>query len=540
MSNLPLTVLDCTLRDGGYYNNWDFAPSLVLNYLAAVSEARIDVVEIGFRFLPKDRFLGAHAYTTDAYLETLELPKNMQFAVMVNAADLVGYADGADKAIDALFDESANSPISLVRIASHFSEAGACRPAVDRLKILGYDVGFNLMQISEYEAEEITNIITAIKRWNAIDVLYFADSLGSMDTDQIKKIVDIFHQEWEGDVGIHAHDNMGQALANTFAAINNDANWVDATILGMGRGPVNLRMEYLLLELSRRNIDGYQARSLFPLVLNDFHHLIEEHRWGPNLFYFLSASYGIHPTYVQEMLKAENYNPDLAISALETLSESDSNSFKFDRLQNALRSEDESYSGTWSATGWAKGRTVLLVGSGPWVQDHIGMLVNYIDEIKPVVICLNTKTSLPDNQVTAFAACHPFRVAMEVDHYRDLGAPLIAPLSSFPPDFKSSLTPGQVLDYGISVSVGQFEARETECVIPRRLVAAYALAVANAADASEILLAGFDGYLKDSPLQREMEEVLECYRAVEGSVPIKAVTPTTYSITQSSIFAPQV
>ena len=67
-----LSILDCTLRDGGYYNNWDFDPKIVKRYLKSVSESSIDIVELGFRSLPQPTFMGPHRYTTDEYIETLD------------------------------------------------------------------------------------------------------------------------------------------------------------------------------------------------------------------------------------------------------------------------------------------------------------------------------------------------------------------------------------------------------------------------------------------------------------------------------------
>ena len=60
-----LKILDCTLRDGGYYVDWDFDESTVKKYLSAVAIAKIDIIELGFRFLPVNKFLGAFAYSTD-------------------------------------------------------------------------------------------------------------------------------------------------------------------------------------------------------------------------------------------------------------------------------------------------------------------------------------------------------------------------------------------------------------------------------------------------------------------------------------------
>ena len=87
-----LKVLDCTLRDGGYYNNWDFNESLVEKYLSAMSMAKVDIVEIGFRFLPQKKFLGKFAYSEDDFLNSISLPSTISYAVMINASDLIGEA----------------------------------------------------------------------------------------------------------------------------------------------------------------------------------------------------------------------------------------------------------------------------------------------------------------------------------------------------------------------------------------------------------------------------------------------------------------
>ena len=84
-----ITILDCTLRDGGYYGNWDFDRSTVKRYLAAMSIAKVDIIEIGFRFLPQKKFLGPFAYSADEYLNSLSLPTNIEVAVMVNARELI-------------------------------------------------------------------------------------------------------------------------------------------------------------------------------------------------------------------------------------------------------------------------------------------------------------------------------------------------------------------------------------------------------------------------------------------------------------------
>ena len=75
-------ILDCTLRDGGYYNNWDFDRSLVEDYLLHMARGGVDFVELGFRFTDQSRFYGPYAYTSDEFLETLDLPAGAYDAVL--------------------------------------------------------------------------------------------------------------------------------------------------------------------------------------------------------------------------------------------------------------------------------------------------------------------------------------------------------------------------------------------------------------------------------------------------------------------------
>jgi 4-hydroxy 2-oxovalerate aldolase len=83
--------LDCTLRDGGYYNNWDFEPRLVQDYLNAMDSLQIDFVEIGFRTLKNDSFKGGFAYSTDTFLNNLNIPSglNDKIGVMINGSEIV-------------------------------------------------------------------------------------------------------------------------------------------------------------------------------------------------------------------------------------------------------------------------------------------------------------------------------------------------------------------------------------------------------------------------------------------------------------------
>ena len=92
-----ITHIDCTLRDGGYYNNWDFSLDFIDDYLHAMDQARVDYVEIGLRTFSREGFKGACAYSTDEFIRSLRLPRHAKFGVMVNASELIAYPNGSLK-----------------------------------------------------------------------------------------------------------------------------------------------------------------------------------------------------------------------------------------------------------------------------------------------------------------------------------------------------------------------------------------------------------------------------------------------------------
>lgn len=533
-----LTIIDCTLRDGGYYNNWDFEPGTVQKYLAAMASSGIDMVEIGFRLKPAHTFLGAFAYSTDDYLAALNVPPGLKLAVMINASEFVSDPRGGVSAVDTYFTSAASSPVSMVRVALRAHDVAAVKQIALRFKELGYTLAVNLMQIDALTDQEIAAAAKEIASWKAVDVLYFADSLGNLDPESTRKIVKVLDSVWPGELGFHAHDNKGQAFVNSLAAAEAGVTWLDSTILGMGRGAGNVRTESLLIELENKKLGSYNTQSLYPLVLEDFAELHKRYGWGANLFYHLSAVEGIHPTYVQELLTSDRYSPDEILSALKYLSGTEARSYSSGALGTAVRGADLGGEGTWHASGWAQGKSVLIIGSGVSTVQHIGAIEQYIRRNKPVVLCLNINRAVAVDLVSAYVACHESRILIEAHHYRELGRPVILPLIRVPKDVRALLKDVEVLDYGLRLSDKCVEVGDTGCALPMTLAAAYAIVLATAAGAERILMTGFDGYAAGDSRQEEMIEVLEQYQRMDKAIPIMAITPTTYPIIQRSIYEP--
>ena len=88
LNNKKFKILDCTLRDGGYYNNWNFSTKLIQDYLNIIQHTEIKFIELGFRNFTTNRNLGLTGYTDDRLINKLNFPKSLKIGVMVNASEL--------------------------------------------------------------------------------------------------------------------------------------------------------------------------------------------------------------------------------------------------------------------------------------------------------------------------------------------------------------------------------------------------------------------------------------------------------------------
>ena len=155
------------------------------------------------------------------------------------------------------------------------------------------------MKIHDTKEDEFLRIANKAEE-NKIDRIYFADSLGSMFPNDIERVVKSIKKEYNGPIGLHAHNNLGLAFINSVAAIDAGATWVDGTLTGIGRGPGNTKLEELLLHYFE-NDDEYND-DLIKLLENHFYPIQDKYKWGSNPFYFLAGKYNIHPSYLQDML----------------------------------------------------------------------------------------------------------------------------------------------------------------------------------------------------------------------------------------------
>ena len=293
-------ILDCTLRDGGYYNKWFFNHNLVKSYLNLMDDLHVDYVEIGFRKKDIEKKFGDFFSIKDNQI--LEFTKNKKFkiSIMIDLSDFK-----KDLKIKELFKKQKFTKIDLVRIASDYEDLHFLNKIIKQLHALGYRVAVNLMKATIYDADQIFKFFNQINS-KKVEFFYIADSYGNGTPDFIKKIKLKFIKEGFdlNKLGFHAHDNIDTALKNALTAKKCKFGIVDTSVMGMGRGAGNLKLE----EYLKYENDFLNKKKLQNFILNKFKPLKKEFRWGSNKFYKFAAKNFIHPTYIQRLLEDKKFN----------------------------------------------------------------------------------------------------------------------------------------------------------------------------------------------------------------------------------------
>lgn len=319
MVKKPFKILDCTIRDGGYYNDWNFSQLFSYDYFRAVNDTGIDIVEAGYKSLKN---VGVFKNIENKDLENI-LPdeRTYDLAFMIDLKEFAAADGSLDEVALSELTKGSSDLFSICRVAITEKEMHLLKPTFAVLRSEGLKPIVNLMKtmyVSVEDKIEFFDICNQIKP----EAVYIADSFGCMRPSDMLEQVKHFSSNYST-IGVHTHDNLGLAFANTLEAINNGVDIVDTTFMGMGRGVGNAKTEQLL---SYYEADGLTkitdaCRGFIAFHMSPLH---KKYCWGFNLEYMFCGLHDIHPTYCQKLLR--QYGQAKAIRLLRDISESEKKS----------------------------------------------------------------------------------------------------------------------------------------------------------------------------------------------------------------------
>lgn len=494
-------ILDCTLRDGGYYTNWNFSAEIVKNYLLAMENLPIDYLEVGYRNLPQEKYYGEFFYCPISTIDNLNQLTKTPLAVILNERDM-SISDTE------MLLKPCQDKVRMVRIAIDPKNISSAIQKAKKIKNMGFETAFNVMYLSEWiKNYDFLDQIIGLE--NHVDFFYMVDSFGAVYPSQIKPLLNEIKQRTNVKLGFHGHNNLELAHANSLIAIEEGVDIVDSTILGMGRGSGNLKTELFLSSLSRSYSLDINFNSLSK-VLEDFQALKVEHKWGTNLPYMLAGIHSIPQKQIMEWLGKKFYSFNSIVSALNNkIQKTETTSFKTLTTNN-------------------KCKKALIIGGGISITNHVIALKQFIKAEKNLILIFSSSRHLShfnSNNRAKFICL----VGNENERLSQFGEKL---------NNTNFVIPSAPREIGTFIPNGfediTFELDEIEFTNENKASHCSAsIQTAINLGLEKVFIAGFDGYINQNKGSRERElfhenEVI-FNDAKKSGLLITSLTPTLYS-----------
>jgi len=318
---MSIKIIDCTIRDGGHINNWNFDPQFVRASYQAASEAGVDYFEIGYRFPELKGDIGDFGYCHDDFIKELIEPADIcKLMVMVDA----------DKADSGLFKNAVNSPVKIIRVACYPDELEKAIRLSEELKEKGYEIFLHFMTFSKFSDSQFE----ILQRWENKDILnaaYFADSFGTFTPPDITQYVRQLKDIEFSQIGFHAHNNLQLAFANTLKAMEEGAAYVDASIFGMGRGAGNIPVEALVGFLQKTN-NRYNPLPYIEVIEKFYPDIFTNPEWGYNVKTLISGLKNVHPYYIEDLFARDSYTISEIWQTADSIKNNCSTSYSLEML----------------------------------------------------------------------------------------------------------------------------------------------------------------------------------------------------------------
>lgn len=510
--------LDCTLRDGGYYTNWDYPQGTLSVYFRAIAALPVKIVEVGYISKSTSAYRGKFHYLSSSVIGEIRerIAPDQTLCAMIDAKNH-SRSDVRRLLRDCL------PVLEMVRfaVAPESLEHGA--NLAEEARELGYHTGLNIMYLSKWweNPGQVPGLDRAL---NVAGTVALVDSYGACEPAQVAKAVgEVRAASAEVTIGFHGHDNLGLAFANSLAAIEAGAGVIDGTISGMGRGAGNTSTQTLLVREAARSGANLDLDALAS-VEREFEVLKREFQWGASLPYVVSGASGLPQRDVMDWIGKNRYAMESILRALrgDTLEGVDHRTF---RALQPLSGVDE----------------LVVLGGGPSVAAHHDALADYVELSGATVLHTSHRNfglvgSLGQSQIVCLTGegIVPFPLEDIDEHVLAYAIPEKPRLAGTVPAGAESKA-RQVAPFALD------EVQPRLGPVPDIAPLALALGVVTTLGVSKVSLAGFDGYSLASPAQQaltaETSEMLSEFRRHRPDINIVSLTPNSYGVPEDSIYA---
>ena len=356
-------VLDCTLRDGGYINSWNFGAQIISGIIKSLVEAKIDIIECGFIRNAEHDSDSSVFNSMDEVSKIIEpKSKSSLYAIMIehhnNVYDKIPMFDGRGA--------------DIIRVTFRRNEWDEARHAIHELIEKGYKVCVQPVGTTNYDDESLLKLIKDVNELKPF-AFYLVDTLGVMYRHDMRKLFYLIDSNLSMSIklGFHSHNNLQMSFANAqemMRLAKRRKIIIDSSCYGMGRGVGNLATELLCDYINNDIQQKYSLTPILNVVDKYLMSIYAEQRWGYDLPYFLSATFKCHPNYAaylmrRETLDIENIEKILSLIPIDERKEFDESLIEglYIKFQS---SEIDDKKASIKLRDMIAGREVLILGPG--------------------------------------------------------------------------------------------------------------------------------------------------------------------------------
>lgn len=383
---MKISILDCTLRDGGYVNDWKFKDEQIVKIVSSLGKSHIDIVECGYLNSKSTSISNSTLFSnikaTDKFLTPLN--KSVSKVVMINYGDY-------DTASLPQQDETS---IDGIRLAFHKNRLKEALKAAENITKLGYKLYFQPMVTKNYSDLEFLKMIEKVNKLNPF-AFYIVDSFGSMTLDEFNKYVILANSNLKKSIslGYHSHNNMQLAFSNAvnMCSLKLKRDIVlDSSIYGIGRGAGNLNTELIADFLNKSYKKEYKILPLLEIIDKFLVSLMKKTSWGFSPAQYLSASFNCHPSYATYLIN-KNTNHIVSIQKiLSNISKEKRNSFDKKYIEDLyLNFVIEPKLNIKKEYCLIRNKKILLIASGKSINKNLDVIKRKSEDSDYILISLN-------------------------------------------------------------------------------------------------------------------------------------------------------
>jgi len=366
-------ILDCTLRDGGYINDWDFDYNTSMDIVDLASQAHIDVIEIGFideecnNAKEKTKFQSfdeINYFLEECYLKGVICDNNIVAMIMLGKVDL-----------DSIQPRN-KSHLKGIRLCFKKNQISEMIPMAKRIVECGYDLYLQPASITDYDDETFIELVEFANS-TITKAFYIVDTYGLMQKEDVLHYLRLLIERLNEDIfiGFHSHNNLQLSFSNSqyFIEYGRKRNLlIDSSVMGMGRGAGNLCTELITKYINDNIVSKkYDLIPILRIVDGFIQPLFQRYAWGYSVPYYLAAINFCHPNYATFLSNKDSLSVEIISEIMNSIPEDKKRSYDEDLIHNIYMnylSDDNEGNIEDYLSRKIKGKKVVLIAPGKQVE----------------------------------------------------------------------------------------------------------------------------------------------------------------------------